>query len=455
MAVESGGLASGLAALPGTLLAHGVSSQEDLPLPYPVALAGGGAALVVSFVALGLLWRRPRLQSDEHGFALPGGVQRVLDAVSVRAGLRGVGLVVTGFVAVPALFAPRNEFNPTADVLFVLFWVGLVVGSLLVGPVWKLFNPLRSVASLLSGLLGVDPQRGLRRLPARLGYWPAAAGLAGFAWFEVVYPDRRTVPAVVGFVAVYAAVQIAGGVVYGQRWFDRGDAFEVYSTLLGRLALLGRRGDGRLALRAPLRGVAATPVAPGLVAVVSVLLGGTAFDALTGTSAWEDHGPVQPNAGAVMLATVVLAGMFAMVAGLFLLTCWLTAKAAGRSVRDLAPAFAHTIVPIIAGYALAHYLTLLLYSGQQALILLSDPLQTGADLFGLTGRRLHTDFLSRPTVATVQITAILTGHVLGVIAAHDKALVVLPRVRALIGQLPLLALMVVYTVGGIGLLYNA
>ena len=65
---------------------------------------------------------------------------------------------------------------------------------------------------------------------------------------------------------------------YGQDWYARGDAFEVYSTLVAHLCPFGRRGDGRLGLRNPLTGLAGLRPEPGLVAVVCTLLGSTAFD---------------------------------------------------------------------------------------------------------------------------------------------------------------------------------
>ena len=51
----------------GQLLAHGVGSREDLPMPLSYALVGGAVALVVSFLALGLLWREPRLHPGTAG----------------------------------------------------------------------------------------------------------------------------------------------------------------------------------------------------------------------------------------------------------------------------------------------------------------------------------------------------------------------------------------------------
>jgi hypothetical protein len=51
------------------------------------------------------------------------------------------------------------------------------------------------------------------------------------------------------------------------------------------------------------------------------------------------------------------------------------------------------------------------------------------------------------------VTAVVTGHILGVILAHDRALKMLPRRKAVTGQIPLVVLMVCYTVGGLTLLF--
>ena len=58
-------------------------------------------------------------------------------------------------------------------------------------------------------------------------------------------------------------------------------------------------------------------------------------------------------------------------------------------------------------------------------------------------------------VATVKVLAVVTGHVLGVVAAHERAVRLLPVRHQLTGQLPLLFAMVGFTVGGLYLLFAA
>ena len=49
----------------------------------------------------------------------------------------------------------------------------------------------------------------------------------------------------------------------------------------------------------------------------------------------------------------------------------------------------------------------------------------------------------------------MAGHVVGVIAAHDRAIKMLPKKHQLTGQLPLLFAMIAFTVGGLYLLFAA
>ena len=87
---------------------------------------------------------------------------------------------------------------------------------------------------------------------------------------------------------------------------------------------------------------------------------------------------------------------------------------------------------------------------------MSDPLVTGANLFGTADLQINYWLSNHPTfLATVKVLAIVLGHVVGVIAAHDRALRLLPTRLHVTGQLGLLAVMVLYTFGGLYLLFGA
>ena len=84
---------------------------------------------------------------------------------------------------------------------------------------------------------------------------------------------------------------------------------------------------------------------------------------------------------------------------------------------------------------------------------MTDPLGTGSDLLG-TANLTPNDLLIQPTlVATVQAVSIVIGHLLGVLAAHERAITVLDRRAAVIGQIPLMVVMIFYTVSGLTILF--
>jgi hypothetical protein len=439
----------------GLVLAHGVGSREDLPIPFTYALVGAAVALLVSFLVLLLFWREPRLNPAGAGRPLPAGLQRALDSTFARGALRALGLLATSYIVLAMLFGKDDALNPTAATVYVLFWVGVPLLSLLIGPVWRLINPIRTLQLLLARLVRADPEAGLAPLPPWLGYWPAAASLLSFVWLELVPHDSNTtLPTLRLYFACYLAVHLLAATYFGSRWFDRGDGFEVFSSLLGRLSVLGRRGDGRLVVRSPLNGVAGIATAPGLFALVGVMLGSTVFDSLSAHLAWIDFvqtGPLTPH----LASTLGLLVTVSVVTAAFTGASALTGLGAGQPPLETAAEFAHSIVPIVAGYFIAHYWSLLVIVGQQAVIQLSDPLGTGANWLGTGGRAADPTLAGATTTAVIQVSAIVVGHVVGVVLAHDRAVALLPRRHAIIGQIPLLVLMIGYTVMGLLLLFAA
>ncbi|MGW7454085.1 hypothetical protein [Streptomyces sp. NPDC054787] len=426
---------------PLTALAHGIGSQHDLPISPFYAFAGAFAALFVSFLALGLLWSTSRFRGNRSGLALPAALQRVADAPATRTALRGLGLAAALAVLLHLLLGPDDPArNPAPGAVYVLLWVGLVPASLLLGPVWRLLNPLRTLHRLLSrALRRRDPGR---PIPARLGQWPAAAGLFGFTWLELVAPDPASTTTLLIALAAYATAQLALAARFGERWFDDGDAFEAYSALLARLSPLGRRSDGRLVLRNPFHGLDATPERPGLVATVCVLLGSTAYDGFSDNPSWINVLQTSPL-GRTPAATLGLLGSIALVAALYCLCAVATRLVSGPQPRPLT-AFAHSLVPIALGYLIAHYFSLLVVEGPR----------TVSMALGTDNASEAAPPLGPGALAALHVIAVVTGHVLGVVAAHDRSVRLFPPAKAVAGQLPLLALMITYTVGGLSLLLN-
>ena len=436
-------------------LAHGIGGAKDLPIPAEYAMAGAGAALAVSFIVLALAWRQPRFDADHLGRPLPAGFASAVESAAFAVTLRVLGLAFFGYVAWAAVAGPDLLTNPTFGAVYVLLWVGIVPLSLLFGPFYRAVSPVRTLHLVFTRLTGGRPEDGLLRLSRWVGYWPAALGLLAFVWLELVYPESTYLSPVRLWFATHVVTMLVGAAIFGDEWFETADPFEVFSTLVGRLSVFGRTLDGTLVLRSPLGNLDGVRVRPGLVAVVAVLFGSTAFDSFKDSNEWLRF----TQSSTVSSTWLDLAALLAFCAGVgitFSVATMATGVEHGLARRTLPDRFAHSMVPIIVGYLTAHYLSYFVEVGQQTVVQLSDPLSKGWNLLGTADLPVSYWLSEHPTfLAIIKVLAVVAGHVLGVIAAHDRAIKLLPRRHQLTGQLPLLLVMVFYTVTGLYLLFGA
>jgi hypothetical protein len=439
---------------------HGIGGRGDLPVPLWLAIYSAGAAVAVSFFALAAFWSRPRFDVTA-GKSLEL-LTRIVDNRLTRFLLKLAGLAALALMLGAAWFGSSSPaLNPAPTWLYVWIWVGIIPLSLACGPIWRLANPLRTIADVVRRASSEKmPDGGARRasyreLPEGIAYWPAVAGLAGFLWLELAYPDGSEPLVVATFITGYAVVNVAAGVVYGPAWFRIGDSFEVYGEVLARLSPLGRAADGRLVLRNPLAGLAATPQEPGLVGLLCLLLGSTAFDGISRWSAWAQLTGELGRTQHIVVHTLGLITSVALVSVPFVLAARTTGAARVRpgavGRAGLPGAFVHSLVPIAIGYAVAHYFSFAMFQGQEGVLLATDPFGRGWDLLGTSGARIDYTFLGTGAIAGVQIGAIVLGHVLGVVSAHDRAAELFRRRQLRRAQYPMLAAMVAFTAGGIAL----
>jgi hypothetical protein len=455
--------AAGLLALaPGSAQAHGLVGRTDLPIPGWLFAWAAAIVLIASFVALGVLWPRPRLQtrSPRRVLTLPRGLRPA-------CGVVGVALyAVVVYAALRGTSVPTANLAPT--MIYVLFWVGIPLLSVVMGDVFAAFSPWRALYRWISGaarraIPGLDAAP--MRYPDRLGRWPAVLGLLGFAWLELVYVDRDD-PATLGLLALaYASVQIVGMSLFGEEaWSERGDAFGAWFALCGRLSAIELRGR-ELCLRPPLSGLPDLPTWPGTVALLCTLIGTTTFDGASNGGLWAETAPGLQHRFQDIGFGAEAAGQVAFSVGL--LFCvgfvsaiyWLGIRGMRsvdprRDAAELSRRFVHTLAPIAFAYALAHYFSLLVFQGQALGYLISDPLGTGANLFGTANVQVNYLLVSMSAIWYVQVAALVAGHVGGLILAHDRALTVFrddPR-AAIRSQYWMLTVMVGFTCLGLWLL---
>jgi hypothetical protein len=430
---------------------HGIASRHDLPLPFSFVVVGAVLALTISFVILIFAWRQPRFDRV-GGHPMPG-LTAFVDHPVTRLVARAAVLAAYVWAGLAMMAGQDLLTNPSFGFVFVWMWVGLVPISLLLGQFWRATNPLRTIHSGLCALARVDPERGLVTLSARVGVWPAVAAIFGFAWLELVQPDRSTLAVLRVWALAWLVILVLGAIVFGQRWIGAADPFEVYASTLAQMSIWRRVGD-QLRLVNPLAGLNTWHAPPGATAVVAALLGSTAFDSFTNTS-WWIRVVQNSNVPTVVWGT---GGLLAMIIIVFV-SFSLAAAWMGRYGSAAAGAYPRLMVgsllPIVLGYVVAHYATLLIVEGQRTAINFSDPLGRGWNVFGSAEMGVNSAIFNYPTaIALVQLCAIVGGHVLGIVCAHEKAVALLPQDRALRGQLPLLLVMVGYTCAGLVLLFS-
>ena len=412
----------------GPLGAHGLGGSTDLPIPFLYAMVGASWALTISFAVLALAWREPRL-TGESAEAEP----------RRRPWLAVVGLLLAAWVLGTLFLGPDTAGNGGLGAFYVFVWVGLVPLALVAGHVWRDLSPWRTVQAVVGAMTGRPD--GFVSYPEKLGYWPAVGGLFAFVWLELASPDPGSIGAVRLWVALYVVVTVLAGVAFGPRWYDRGDPFDVYSAVVARLSPFVR--DGRWGLHNPLRTLPTLPVAPGLVALLATLLGSTAYDSFSASQFWQS----KTLNGAQH--TLTLLAFCVVVALLFQGAARATGGVSGQDRAALPGALAHSLVPIVVGYVFAHYLTYLVEKGQAVLFALLEPTGWINDPSVSYVLSTHTS-----TLAMLKVGFVVVGHVLAVVAAHDRALVLLPKAHRLSGQLAMLVLMVGYTFTGLFLLFS-
>ncbi|HET8821947.1 MAG TPA: hypothetical protein VFM57_10405 [Thermoleophilaceae bacterium] len=452
------------------LIGHGISVRADLPIPEWLFGWAAAMVLVVSFVALAVLWPEPRLQRRTWR-PLPGGIGRFFASRPVEIVCGAIGVFLFGVVIYSGLRGVDvPEANFASMFVYVAFWVGLVPLSVLFGDVFRAFNPWRAIGRAAAWVAQRASRSDLPaplEYPERLGRWPAAIGLFAFTALELVYADGDKPESVAIAALAYSALTFIGMALYGvERWIERGEAFSVYFNLFSRLSPVETR-DGEVGLRRPLSGLPSLELLPGTVAVLAVMIGTVTFDGASEAPLWSGISPdiasffrdvgLSPQRAFELAFLVGLTGAVLFVGAFYRLGI-LGARSVGGgfSASRLANEFVHSLVPIALAYVAAHYFTLLMFDGQRLFYVISDPLGKGSDLFGTAGAQPDLGWIGANAIWYWQVGFVVAGHVAALILAHDKALALYRDARqAVRSQYWMLAIMVGFTSLALWLLSQA
>ena len=431
--------------LPQPVLAHQLNERYEAPLPLIAYVLGAALAVAMSFL---FVMVRKGPSAPPAGSPVPTiGKPRLLPGW-LRYGLQAIGLIAWLWIVAQTLFGGNGDGDVGSLFLWVYGWVGVALLSALLGPIWAWLNPFATIHQLLSALanrLGVHGGEPAE-YPERLGRWPAIVGFIVVVWLELVFRIAGGQPLGL-FMIAYTFVSLAGMAYFGRdTWLDRGETFSVWFELLGRLApwaVDGHPEDGRVVRRPFAAGLLVAPWTLDELVLVALATGAIIFDGLSQTQIYFDVFVVAAPLGTdVVIRDSITCAVFlgAIVFAVLAIARILTVRAVAAGM-----------LPVAVGYLIAHYLTYLLIDGQRIILALNDPLQRGANLLpGNLGFYQPTSFIPTSIVWTIQLAAVVGGHIVGAWAGHsvlvqDEGPAPAATGSPVMRQLPLAVLMVSLT----------
>jgi hypothetical protein len=479
LVVGAGCLAgAGIALAPAPVQAHAIGQTFQLPVPLTLYLVGAATAVAASFVVVALISRRPAERPGYPVVPVPDAVGRVASVTLQVLGMAwwygamAAALLIGGITPLPAAL------------FWIGAWVGLPIAAVLLGNPWPSLSPFRTTFALAeraAALTGADRLDLGLRYPPKLGRWPAVILLGAALWAELVLPGSERASTVGFLMAGYTILTLAGMLVFGAAgWVRNAELFEVELGWLGRIGPVGRRvnhpavcegcdeacnpercvdcpecgvvadpGELRTELRPWMAGLTEVRRATWSdAAFIVLLLAGVTYDGIQETALWtalaqallppllEALGPSLPF---TIVGIVGLAATFGLFLAAVALAVLLTRRLGATPHQGFAEAsgvYASTLLPIAAGYLVAHYLTLVIQGIVWLPGLLANPLLTVAP---------DVSWIPVSFVWYLSVAAIVGGHIAAIVLAHRIALRDAGS-RPVLAGLPLVVLMIGYTV---------
>lgn len=397
------------------MLAH--LSPGALPVPTWLLAYGAGFAVALGFLVLRSTWVRPRQRRPVEGAALPGPVQVCVQPAVIA--LRALGVFAYGLVLSTALFGVDSDASNLAPyATHITFWLGVLFLSVVAGDVWRALNPFPTIAAAVFG----------RRLPDSTtrpapGGWPAVVAIGSFLWLQLAYHSPYSPRAVAVWLVAISAGAMIGAALWGRAWLREGEGFARLFGLVGRIGPIHRRAEtGALTVRWPFAGLFGVAPQAGLDVLLLVVVGAVAFDGVNNMSWWAvDVMGARDGWSRTLVSTAGLVFFVGVAAALWFGAARLSSSAGGsRDAAATSTDHAGALVPVVAGYAIAHYVGQLVFNTYNVVALLSDPYGQGWDVLGTFD--VLPRALSVGTKAWIGVGAIAVSHIASVVLVHDRSL---------------------------------
>ena len=446
--------------LPQISLAHSFGVSYNLPVPLWMYMYAGIATMVVSFLFVGYFFNKksesltyPKLNLSKFSFFGRLTHPSFLTALKIISVVLFLFTILTGLIGEDSSY---SNFNMTF--FWIVFVLGLTYATALFGNIYTIINPWKTITEWL---VGKENQK-IIKYPESFGYYPALIFYFVFIWIELL---GHTTPLRLSLILIiYTILNDLGVMFLGKEiWFKYCEFFSVFFRLISKLAPIEYK-SGKLYLRLPFLGLLKEKAEYfSLILFILFMLSSTAFNGFKETLPWSRFyfgyvddvlGPILGSASYPVFETIGLLTFLGIFLGVYLLLIGLAKKTAKSSApfQDLASCFIFSLIPIALVYNIAHYYTLIFSQGFHIINLISDPFGFGWNLFG-TANSFSSIIVGANFVWHSEVAFILIGYIVSVYLAHIIALNVFPKGKeAFWSQLPMLTMMICYTMLGLWIL---
>lgn len=486
--------------MPSAAQAHGFGPRYDLPVPLELFLVGAGLVVALSFVLIAFFLKQRTTNQIYRTYNLfrHKSLKRMFLFSPIRWLLRTLSVALLLLVITTGYLGEQDaNANFAPAFVWIIWWVGVTAFVFLLGNIWPLINPWKSIfegMEVLYGKLTAGESLALDlEYPHKIGALPALILFVMFCWVENAFFNSFIPYHIASMALFYTTITLFGMLIYGKyQWLQYGEAFSVLFRLLGAFApteirvsdcehceecITGHSSNANdcincvecqemavnveLHLRPYAVGLLnIEKKTPGVTFFVIFVLSIVTFDGFKATPEWDSFNAIAiPWLASVLyddvyvlfsvVATAGMAGFFLIFLAVFLIVSKAMETLGGDRVRTdpIANAFVITLIPIALAYHLSHYLSLLLIQGQLIIPLLSDPFGYGWDLFGSANYQQNIGIVNSQFVWYFSVVAIVIGHIIAVFLAHVISLSTFSqRQNALASQYPMMGLMIFYTV---------
>lgn len=448
--------------IPQPAFAHAFGQLYNLPIPFWFYIFGGATAIVVSFLIIGYFISRPaKITSYPTVYLSKFTLFDILAKPWFKNFLKTGSIflflttITTGILGNDSSY---SNFNMTF--FWIIFVLGFTYLTAIIGNLWAIVNPFKILIELTESF-SKEATKPILQYPPKLGYWPALAFYFIFIWLELL---GKTTPRSLSLIIIqYTLINFGGVILFGKKsWFTYCEFFSVFLRLIAKVAPI-EYIKGKPYIRPPFVGLLKNQAdSLSLLLFILFMLSSTAFDGFRETVIWRKfifgllpESFLYSSSLFRLVQTIALALSPFIFLAIYLYLIGLMKIITKSKILfgQLSFHFAFSLVPIALAYNIAHYYTLLLTEGQNIIRLISDPLGFGWNLFGTANYLVNIGIVGANFVWHSQVAFILLGHIAAVYLAHLVALKIFPAQKsALVSQLPMLVLMVIYTITGLWIL---